>query len=312
MIFKIKRAFSLIELSIVILIIGILVAAIVKGQGLLANIKLAAAQSLTASSPVNGINNLTFWYETSNPDSFIGNENTDGSFITKWLDRNPQSSYKNDGYGGQNSSSDNFYYTIATGNVSGPEYIQDGIGGLPTLRFDNSGDNYRYVVVDPKGSNQPNKSFIMFMVFRYNGGSGYILDRSCVNASGHNVSCSSSVTLGRPLLNIRVDDGNLQLWLRSLDNQSTGLVNVGKSLASGETLIIALERKYSNRMVMYINGQEAPNDIAESFGPIALDPFKIGIHAQSNEEINTDISEVIFFSDKISSTRIDAIEDYLG
>ena len=65
-------------------------------------------------------------------------------------------------------------------------------------------------------------------------------------------------------------------------------------------------------MVMYINGQEAPNDIAESFGPIALDPFKIGIHAQSNEEINTDISEVIFFNDKISSTRIDAIEDYLG
>jgi len=55
---KTKKAFSLIELSIVILIIGLLVAGVVKGQQLYQKTQLATAKKATEESPVNVIPNL--------------------------------------------------------------------------------------------------------------------------------------------------------------------------------------------------------------------------------------------------------------
>lgn len=55
---KSNKAFSLIELSIVILIIGILVAGVTQSSRLINQIKLSLAQSITRSSDVNSIDNL--------------------------------------------------------------------------------------------------------------------------------------------------------------------------------------------------------------------------------------------------------------
>ena len=49
-------AFSLIEVSVVILVIGILVAGITLGSALVKKSRIAAAQTLTVSSPINGHN----------------------------------------------------------------------------------------------------------------------------------------------------------------------------------------------------------------------------------------------------------------
>jgi len=52
------KAFSLIELSIVILVIGVLIAGVSQGGKMITKFRISAAASLTNSSPVHSIKNL--------------------------------------------------------------------------------------------------------------------------------------------------------------------------------------------------------------------------------------------------------------
>ena len=65
-----NKAFSLIELAVVILIIGILVAAVTQGGKLVSRAKVTSAKTMTQSSPVSGIDNLSLWLETVTDQSF--------------------------------------------------------------------------------------------------------------------------------------------------------------------------------------------------------------------------------------------------
>ncbi|MFM7620236.1 MAG: prepilin-type N-terminal cleavage/methylation domain-containing protein [Alphaproteobacteria bacterium] len=64
------KAFSLIELSIVILIIGILVAGVTQSSRLIRQMALSSARALTQSSPVPSIAGLVSWYEPTSEKSF--------------------------------------------------------------------------------------------------------------------------------------------------------------------------------------------------------------------------------------------------
>ncbi|MFM7620926.1 MAG: hypothetical protein ACKO47_04900 [Alphaproteobacteria bacterium] len=56
------KAFPLIELPIVILIIGILVAGVTSSSRLIKRMKITVAQNLTQSSPIPSIKDLAVWY----------------------------------------------------------------------------------------------------------------------------------------------------------------------------------------------------------------------------------------------------------
>ena len=72
-----KNAFSLIELSIVILIIGILVAGVTTSSRLIRAMKLISAKQLTQSSPVLTISDLLAWFEPTKEGIFgSGNAGT--------------------------------------------------------------------------------------------------------------------------------------------------------------------------------------------------------------------------------------------
>ena len=133
-----KKAFSLFEISIAILIVGILTAAISKGVDLAYDMRLATARSLTDKAPMYGIDNLELWLETTSKESlatgtasFVNVENpADKQAIGRWNDLNPttlNSSYKNPAS----------QPTLA----SQPLYIKDGINGLPALWFDGANDH---------------------------------------------------------------------------------------------------------------------------------------------------------------------------
>ena len=81
-----QKAFSLLEISAVILIIGIFVAGVMGGNILVAKSRLAAAQTLTTSSPINGIKDSALWLETSVDSSFVDGETTNNNSITTWYD----------------------------------------------------------------------------------------------------------------------------------------------------------------------------------------------------------------------------------
>ena len=62
---KLSKAFSLVELSIVILVVGILLAAITKGKDLYSDMQLKTAQSVTSSSLINSLKSVSLWLDTT-------------------------------------------------------------------------------------------------------------------------------------------------------------------------------------------------------------------------------------------------------
>lgn len=119
---KKKSAFSLIELSIVIIIIGILIAGLLSASNLIAKSRLKTARSLTQSSPVASIKDLAVWYETTLEKSFKYSEQEKGTSLTAWNDINPQVSH--------------FHNALLTTNS--PTYEISEANGLPVVRFSNT------------------------------------------------------------------------------------------------------------------------------------------------------------------------------
>ncbi len=81
------RAFSLIEVSVVILIIGIFIAGVFVADGMISKFRIAAAKNLTLSSPINAIPNAALWLETSLDSSFNSDEMKDSSPLSTWNDQ---------------------------------------------------------------------------------------------------------------------------------------------------------------------------------------------------------------------------------
>lgn len=123
---KSLKAFSLIELSIVVLIVGIIVAGVTQSTSLVRKMRLSTAKSLTASSDIASIPNLTTWLETTKDESLIDSEEDDGDTISVWYDINPQQTLKN-----------NAQQLSATSNLH-PTYISNCIKNLPCLNFNGS------------------------------------------------------------------------------------------------------------------------------------------------------------------------------
>ncbi len=144
-----KTAFSLIELSVVVLIIGILIAGITAGSRLVRNSKLASAAQFTKSSDINSIPDLVLWLEPTQENSFATTStNSDNltyanvaslqdanylkdtlrpdnrEYIARWNDITPRA------FPGNKKS---VYQDVA---LRRPMYIANAINGLPALRFD--------------------------------------------------------------------------------------------------------------------------------------------------------------------------------
>ena len=146
-----KTAFSLIELSVVVLIIGILIAGITAGSRLVRNSKLASAAQFTKSSDVNSIPDLVLWLEPTQENSFATTSTNSGNlnyanvaslqdanyikdtlrpdnreYIARWNDITPRA------FPGNKKS---VYQEIA---AQRPMYIANAINGLPAIQFDGS------------------------------------------------------------------------------------------------------------------------------------------------------------------------------
>ena len=322
-----NKAFSLAELSIVILIIGVLLASIGQGIELYEESRLESARQITTSSRVNAIPGLELWYETSLEESFPAREAEDGTVISQWNDIK-KNGRKLNAFSGQKTDSSLISYNGCTeataGNTSGPTYIQKGIDNLPTLRFTNSDSSFRYLAVDEKMQNITNGDMTLFMVVRYRSGFGELVNRVCdTNGVPGNGGCSGvSTSDGKPLFGVVVqNDGSLELRSRSdgANNfPSFGAVgyDTGYDLTQRD-YILTFEREYNKNFAVYVNGNSsyhANSTKADNGNSVTLDPFKIGRHhnAQNNETLDVDISEFIFFAGRVKTKDRERIEDYLG
>ena len=132
------KAFSLIELSIVILIIGILVAGVTQSSRLVRRMRLMSAIQITRSSDVNTIKDIFFWLEATNDFAFAIGSNGGFDFNGPYTDVERPSDQDrigrwNDFYILNSSAKKN---AIQNATARQPKYIDNGINGLPSLHFD--------------------------------------------------------------------------------------------------------------------------------------------------------------------------------
>ncbi|MES2960951.1 MAG: hypothetical protein V4694_01040 [Pseudomonadota bacterium] len=125
---KSRSAFSLLEISIIFVIVGIVLAAIIRSSSIYTDYKLNTARSLTASSDVSSIQGLILWLDATAEKSFDSAEREDNTAISTWYDINPTINPNN--------------ATQSTG-ASKPLYVMDAINNLPALKFDGSDDSLR-------------------------------------------------------------------------------------------------------------------------------------------------------------------------
>jgi prepilin-type N-terminal cleavage/methylation domain-containing protein len=147
---KQNRAFSLIELSIVILIIGILVAGVTQSSRLISRMKMTTLINLTRSSVVPTIPDLSLWLETTLPESFE-TEMSNGDKVAKWIDVNPTSPQK-------------ITLSQVTENLK-PTYDSSFFNGIPSLKFDHLAPSQLKSAVMPSGNLFSSNQSTIFFVF---------------------------------------------------------------------------------------------------------------------------------------------------
>gem|GEM_PF-702917 len=201
-----KKAFSLIELSVVVLIIGILIAGITQSSRLVRAMKLNTARSLTRSSDVNSIRNLTAWFDATAEGVFssscntastntdltsarVFNTNTSNGnpsvttpssayimpehrqVVRLWKDSNPQGVDADkvilEYAQTGNCTTQNYSVTGTTGVDKGPMYHNSALAGLPSIYFDGAASSW-FSSINPV--TMPiaagKKDFSLFVVYR--------------------------------------------------------------------------------------------------------------------------------------------------
>lgn len=164
------KAFSLIELSIVILIIGILVAGVTQSSRLVKQFRITNAKKLTETTSIYLIKDMVLWLETISDKSLNPLERDNNATISQWNDINPGSSTRNS-------------FVQATENNK-PQYIDEYKNGLPGINFNKSQGDWLAGTIDNISINNTT-FFIVYSSLNNNiGGSLFhILDQGNINNS---------------------------------------------------------------------------------------------------------------------------------
>ena len=282
-----KRAFSLIELSIVILIIGILVAGVTQSSRLIKAMKIQSARQLTMSSPVPSISNLNLWLETTLEKSFNDTETSNGSTITKWYDINSQSSFKNDAY--------------QTNTTRAPIYNFNE--SLPLVNFNGNNDGQFFNLPDdtiPSGDS----AFTMFLAIR--------LAKDAA-AKNHDFLCAGMWS--NPITLIRLDNtngfkftnftggvGSTVYWPQT-SNQAVGTL----------TLFTASYKNTNQRFVSaHVNGVQSFQVNVADARSTGSGYNRISGNGWVNfEYFRGDIAELIIFSKFLNDEERKSVESYI-
>lgn len=181
-----KLGFSLMELSIVILVIGILVLGVTKGSTIIYKARIGSAQSLTKSSPASSIPDMVAWYETSLNTSFVNGSAYSGTSISTWIDNSPR--------GGNNA-------TQTPNNTKDPYYVDSVLNSLPVVRFNGTGNasnitpsanTIEYMTFDASGLNS--SDYTIFVVQQRNGAAtGTFLAMGAVTTNTYGYSATGTV-----------------------------------------------------------------------------------------------------------------------
>jgi len=283
-----NKAFSLIELSIVILIIGILVAGVTSSSRLINRMRIITAQSLTKSSDVNTVRDISYWAETSLDQGIV---NSAGSFdienaqaISSWNSINPQSSFK---------------INVTQSNTARqPTYLANGINGLPSINFNGSQILENTVNMPIQISD---KTYAYVVVWRANSvtaGGQMLVSQGIPGSNPHRLS---SIMIATNNYGFAGDMNDYYSPAVLANTPYVSIMNVNNNLATNNIII------YTNSNTA-VSGTTSGGSASLNIGGSA---FAVGgrLYEQFFGGL---ISEVLVFDRNLNAEEIVVINRYLG
>lgn len=277
-----KTAFSMIELAVVIIIIGILAAAVIKGSKVLKLSKLTTARTATNSSAVHSISGLSLWLETSLEESFLateGAEGGDGSTLTKWIDINSQSIVGEE--------------LAATGT---PTYDEDGINGRPAIDFSGGGAYFSSTNFKNVGDEAT-----FFLVLRTTSLNQQVISKS---PETHNANTNLVIGVQVPAQDV--------FWCFSNVCGTSDQNNI--SANNSHVISFAYQKDYSgstDRVSTYVDSYSISQNI-DSGTDKGTNSNNLTIGKGPGYDFTGRIGEVIIFDKKLNSDDHRAVMKYLG
>ena len=283
------KAFSLIELSVVILIIGVLVLGVTQGSRMMRQAKLTSARSLTTSSPVASIDGLDLWLEATSEKSFKSSEavntaiGSDGT-LTNWYDINPQTTSPNN--------------TSQTNSDKKPRYIANAINGLPAVNFDGTDD---YLV--SSGILSGLSGVTVFAVLKPSSFSG---PRTIVRGGTINSSKEGSLAFAL------TKSGSKAGCVRFVHNGSwTGSWTPSGPLFSDSDSVVCSMRYNGTNLQGWTNGIADTKDLVSDSLSVTENTL-IGIDPALGATFKGGMGEIIIFNRGLNETERQSVESYLS
>lgn len=276
------RAFSFIELSITIVVVGLLISAIAQGGRAIIEARKSSAAKLTLTSPAAEIDNMVLWLETTSDKSFDAAEAKNNKSVSTWHDINPTAgTIKSDAT--QISESEQ------------PTYTSDVFTSLPLLKFDGVND---YMDLPDKTIPYGNSSYTVFFVSKTNTLTrGTVL---CTYSSTENTSNCFRYTIDSYIINY--------WWANDLSSYS-GSVSTNKLQIFSFVYDNTVGRK------VYIDGISKSDLLATTNRNSATTPNYISNPAGLNSNVTTldgYIGEIIVYDRALTTQERQDIEKYLG
>lgn len=311
---KKNKAFSLVELSVVILIIGILIAGVTQSGRLIRQIKLSTARSVTSSSDVASIRDITAWFEATTEGVFTDeNNNTDvenNAKVKTWRDVNPQK-----------STGDKPTLTNLGGSGTEPKYISSGINGIPSVYFD-GGD----FLASIDGPTIPlislDKTYSMFAVFRADLGKATSAIVTQIGAAGDTHTPQTFASIGFIAATGNGNPGFISgpdadtSWLKNskISDQTDYIVGALVDFVTPAPITTASVKLYVNSLTSIVVGEMATKStVPPASTAIAAEKFTIGANVKTttSQQFTGMISEVIIFDRKLKDEEAQSVMKYL-
>lgn len=277
-----NKAFSLIELAIVMVVIGVFVAGIYQASSLFYKSKLQSARALSNASDVNSIKNLLFWFDSTREGVFINSNGStnvqDNDLITTWNSYNVQ-----DNTAISASINSAIYY---------PKYVERGINDLPSLKFDGVNN---YLIVSASTGNLRNVSFTLFVVGKSN-----------LKTSGTNRYFFGGLT--QRIYLVQPPSG----IIRGVFGPGTALL-LDYSPTPDATFPFIAEISYNastSLCSLYVNNIFASSGTKAYTG--ASSPIYLGAFAPSAQVLDGLVGEYIYFDRDLTSEESGQITQYLA
>lgn len=266
-----KSAFSLIELSVVLIVIGLLAVGIMKSSVVLQAAKLYGARSMTKSAVVNDISGITLWLEATSVDSFDSANIDDGDSVDNWNDI-------------KSSSIGNY---IATESTNPPSYNPIILDDLPGVVFDGTDDSLEIANFDA------NAYITLFVVGKFNSSDFLVEHGTNATSNGGFLFDGSGVPTTVRRSSNSVANSSSTSWF-------------GSSLALGVMRYDGSNISYKSNDASFTNA--STSTVSNIFLDSTL---YIGARAGSSLFTDGAFGEIIMFDRALSDDEVDDIVEYL-